>query len=79
LGILELLLYRNSKAAAIENGTFEKIMALLHRKDESVLRKSLACLGVLCEDIRGKQKAVELDLLCILKKLLTDGVSIFLC
>ncbi|XP_011501173.1 PREDICTED: uncharacterized protein LOC105364838 [Ceratosolen solmsi marchali] len=72
LSILELLFHRNSKAAAIKNGSFDEIVALLSRKDEILLCKSLSCLRVLCEDLSGKQKALELDLLVKLKELLTD-------
>ncbi|KAJ8687228.1 hypothetical protein QAD02_023022 [Eretmocerus hayati] len=72
LDTLEMLLRQNVKAKAIEGGVFETLTTLLDRKDEQILCKTLRCLSVLCEDIAGKEKANEDDLLCIIRKLLRD-------
>ena len=76
LETLKFLLHRNVKAKAVESGTFEKLRMLLDRDDEEVLSNALSCLGILCEDVNGKLKAIEMDLLCHLHKLLKDKVII---
>lgn len=74
---LKLLLHQNIKRQAIQGGTFEKLVDLLNRNDEQVLCRALSCLGILCEDLCGKQRAAEMDVLKILKTFLQDDVIIY--
>ncbi|XP_008206988.1 radial spoke head 14 homolog isoform X2 [Nasonia vitripennis] len=72
LEILRFLLYRDVKVRAIEAGVFEKLTTLLDRKNERVILSVLSCLSVLCEDVRGKRRAIEVDLLSCLKIFVED-------
>lgn len=74
LDTLQLLLQRDFKANAIQGGTFDTLVKLLNRKDEKTLCKALGCLTILCEDICGKKKADELDLMCTVYRLIKDKV-----